>query len=127
MSISYDDLFLGFEPVDTLDDDTIESLKNSVYEMYELLKYECHKRVVNAYEHYRDEWTYNYIPQHIQDETLEKYRHSEESDYWTFREYLDKYGYTNGLTPISFFEWYDDVYKGDLTFAYDIEEDLNHE
>lgn len=122
MSISYDDLFLGFEPVDTLDDDTIESLKNSVYEMYELLKYECHERLVNAYWNYRDKWVYDHIPQHIQAETLNKYRNSEESDYWTFKEYIDKYGYTNGMIPVCFDEWYDDIYKGDLTFDYDIGE-----
>ena len=127
MSISYDDLFLGATPVDTIGDTAIESLKTLVYEMYETLKWESHRRLVNAYERYRDNWMYNYVPQHIQDETLVKYRNSEEYDFWTFRDYLDKYGYTNGLKPISFFEWYDDVYKGDLTFAYDIGEDLNND
>lgn len=79
-------------------------------------------RLVNAYWDYRDKWVFDHISQHIQAETSNKYRSSEESDYWTFKEYIDKYSYTNGMTPVCFDEWYDEIYKGDLTFDYDIRE-----
>ena len=110
----YTGLFVADVLIDEIDNRTLESLVKEMKEMYEILLVEYHRRIDNTFHEDRNKWTYDHIPQHIQDETLALYNNSEEHSWgWSFTEYLDKYGYTNGETPVSFNDWFNDNWEGE--------------
>lgn len=116
MSISYDDIMNDFSLINNFSDFTLENVRNWVYELYETLTGETHKRLKSAYESYRNQWVIDHIDNSIKEETLEQYKNRESTEeHWTFEEFVDEYGYADGSAPVCFDEWYDNEYEGELT------------
>lgn len=115
----YTGLFIGDGSVliDKIDDDTLESVTEEVAVMYDLLREERHNRIITAYEQYRRRWIRDHIPDEVNIATHKQYRNRDlEEDVWTFQEWVDTYGYTNQMYPVSFEEWLDNYYEGGLTY-----------
>lgn len=77
-----------------------------------------------AYQKYKEEW----IKEHISDTemvaTQAAYENDEESEFMTFEEYVEEYGFANGMIYASFDEFLDEEYEDeeDEEYEFDIKE-----